>query len=142
MPDLILSATVSRTLLGLDDLELHDELNYRVSRVFLGGGVTWPLDALVWINYAEDGPLWPEPEIDEGQVRTPACALTLGFDTPYGYSVGGAGCGDLHASYIVRLVPWFDAHRTGFKWCLEGTGKWYDDLDYIDKLGDHRLVAS
>lgn len=43
MPDLDLSVTVSRTLLGLTDLELNDHVAYAINRDtgFLGGSESW-----------------------------------------------------------------------------------------------------
>jgi hypothetical protein len=41
VPDLAMSVTLSRTLLGLGDLEINDHLNYAVGPQLLGGTVAW-----------------------------------------------------------------------------------------------------
>lgn len=41
MPDIALNATVSRTLLGLDPLDINDHDTYYLSPTFLGANVQW-----------------------------------------------------------------------------------------------------
>lgn len=41
MPDLTLSVLVSRTILGLSDLQINDHTNYFIAPGSFGGAVTW-----------------------------------------------------------------------------------------------------
>lgn len=41
MTDLITSATVTRTLLGLSNLNINDHVNYTLTDTIMGGTVTW-----------------------------------------------------------------------------------------------------
>lgn len=43
-----------------------------------------------------------------------ACWLDVDFDTSYGYSNNGMGCGDLHAMIVVELGQWLDS--LGIRW--------------------------
>jgi hypothetical protein len=54
MPDLGLAVTVSRTALGLADLDINDHVAYRCAAQLLGGQVTWRRNQVTspWVDGA------------------------------------------------------------------------------------------
>jgi len=53
-------------------------------------------------------------------------AVEVNFDTAYGYKAANdAGCGDLHAAFIVRIGEWLDARGVDWSWYNEFTGDWH-----------------
>jgi hypothetical protein len=67
-------------------------------------------------------------------------SILLNFDTAYGYQVGGAGCSDLHAAFILLLFKEFGA----LTWQNEFTGEWFEltegdsveQMKNLSQLGD------
>jgi hypothetical protein len=64
-------------------------------------------------------------------------SMVISFDTGYGFEVAGAGCGDLHAWFVVRLAEEYGP----VVWQDEGSGNWYPldgkDVRQVYALADH-----
>lgn len=67
-----------------------------------------------------------EPLCD-GSSHRPACWLKVDFDTAYGYSANGMGCGDLHAALVAGLGQWLTSQGVRWLWQNEFTGEIHDD---------------
>lgn len=69
-----------------------------------------------------------------GYSHRPACWLELDFDTAYGYSVNGMGCGDLHAVLVGELGEWLTGRGVRWLWQNEFTGEIHDDPKKLVEL--------
>lgn len=88
-----------------------------------------PTQAVTWVGDDET-----EQVVAEG-------SMMLSFDTAYGYRVGNAGCGDLHAWFVARLAQQF-----GDLWFyLESWGEWHrftdEQAEPLRRLGDPDLAG-
>jgi len=72
----------------------------------------------------------PEDENDQ-----PPSTVLINYDTAYGYSNEGAGCGDLHAYLMKATHDHFADRGWTFTWFNEFTCEWNTDFDDMD-LGD------
>ena len=92
-------------------------------------------DAWFITHYREGAPLYVEDQyetedFEEPYLTSPACYMSLDFDTAYGYrGVDGEGCDDLHASYIVKLHDWLAKKGVRIRWKNEFTGEIFDGID-------------
>lgn len=71
----------------------------------------------------------PEPRMME-----PACAISLSFDTTYGYRDEFGGVDNLHGRYIIALHDWLAEKGISLKWKEEYTGDIHDGLNNIDRM--------
>jgi len=102
-------------------------------------------DAWLMTQYrAGDKPLYAEDQYDdyssEGEepdlhLVTPACYMSIDFDTAYGYQSPVGGCADLHSLYIVALHDWLAEKGVRIKWQNEFTGEYFDGLDGLEDFG-------
>lgn len=119
------------------------------------------LNALVWIEYQEDGSLIPfssEETDDLEELKriqaandeleeqpnwsyedyidisySPKRYIELHFDTAYGYRApNGAGCGDLHAWIIQSIGEWLQAQGAEYSWYDESGWGW-DEMRKLDE---------
>jgi hypothetical protein len=132
----------------------------------MGNQLGQGLSAILDISYMADGPFTADymageylPDSDEkaplGAELTELLtgSMEVSFDTAYGYrrgSAAGAGCGDLHAYFVLRLaqqfgpVVWLDECGGDWFWLNldDPEGQLEDQLDLLnEKLGDPDLGA-
>lgn len=68
--------------------------------------------------------------------------VRLNFDTAYGYSDNGMGCGALHASYIAKLYAYYhmfsltEKDGTVFFWRNEFTDDVFENVDGLETLDE------
>lgn len=96
--------------------------------------------ALAWaiMKWFPDGPVpaveftYDDDTEEVGEEVIAHGSVLLDFDTAYGFHQGGAGCGDLHAYFILRLFGEFGT----LWWRNEFTGEWHliDDKDSSEQL--------
>lgn len=84
-------------------------------------------DELYEEDYAECDD--PEPTMLE-----PACAMTISFDTTFGYRDEFGGADSLHGRYIIALHNWLSEKGIAIKWREEYTREIHDGLDNIDRM--------
>lgn len=102
--------------------------------VELGNRVGQGLPALFQSIYRENAPLHTDDYFEyddftddpDGEIYTyfvsPACYMSLSFDTPYGYRNDIGGASTLHGLYIVELYHWLKEQGVNIKWQNEMTG--------------------
>lgn len=106
------------------------------------------LGAIWEVTYGDDGPLnWPPLEWrEDGEEPEPESLpvhfVSANLDTAYGYSNGGAGCGDLHAFLLREIGAWLDASGADeWAWLHEERGTWHRP-DEIALRGNADLAAA
>lgn len=81
--------------------------------------------------YEED---YEECEDPEPTMLEPACAMTVSFDTGFGYRDEFGGADNLHGRYIIALYKWLAERGVSIKWREEYTREIHDGLDNIDRM--------
>lgn len=101
--------------------------------------------AILDCSYREDAPLWEEDTYDvedlseygggiSSYLISPACYMSLSFDTGYGYRDDLGGASNLHARYLVDLYKWLQKKNVRIRWQNEFTGEIHDGIDGLDKF--------
>lgn len=99
-------------------------------------------DAWFLSKYRKNGPLYAEDQYDDDEdlekpyLISPACFMSLDFDTAYGFRSEFGGCAQLHSRYIVALHDWLATKNVRIKWRNEFTGEIFDGLDGLDGFGN------